>query len=315
MKKNSNNHGEMIVNYLATCGKSRVDTMDMMAALFPGLESKQEFDEALHRVSQVLQGLASGGMVRLSKETIPHRDFVPRSVEITPRMKKASAKFLQAGDEARQKDAPAGGKGEGPAGKKGRGKAPKAEAVAEHFQAFVELFEKKRKLAKLPPEWGSLAATLIYGIIEEETAFNACVKSFIIGIAIQSYQAGLVKPHAAAKEKEPPTLRPELLGQIEEIIRCSEEKNGELRAGRKARHVVKEEAAPLLRLPHCEISGFMRWLHNLDDDSQPGRTWRDAMSRFFAELNEHLPVYGACRESVAAGIIFQLHRKKLEAMD
>jgi hypothetical protein len=316
MKKNINT-GEKVINYLASCGKEEVDMLDLVEAVVPGCHDGEEMDEAFGSILPVLTNLESGGLIRLSTEAIPSTGFVPRLISILPKMKNAADRLMQGQTGGSSEGRPQkGGKAAAEIGEKVTGvRERRADAISSKFYAFAELFEKKRKMVRIRGEWNRLVSSMIYSDIEEETGFQACVKAFVNGLIWQRRieQIGPGSGSADKQEKEEPRLQPGLLSKIDEIIRADEEKNGTLRAGRKGRRVAGEADAPLVRLDRGEIKDFMHCIHNMRDEIQPGRLWRDAVSRFIAEQLERMPVYEACMESFKAGIIWQMNRKKLES--
>ena len=322
MKKNMNT-GELVINYLASCGKSEIETMELLKAVAPGCERENAVDEAFGRILPVLTNLESEGLVRLSTEPDPSSGLIPRLIHVLPRMKKPADRLMhdkgsggkaaggrKSGSEAGGKPATEGVKGNGSR----KARECKEDAISARFNEFADLFEKKRKLVHVRGEWNRLVSSMAYSDIQEETGFNACVKAFVNGLIWQRRQdqMGPVNGPLGKQEKAEVQIRPELLGQIEEIVKADEEKKGALKAGRKKRGLTGGADAPLVRLDRDEIRDFMRCLHNMRDEVQPGRTWRSAVSRFLAELLEHMPVYEACMESFRAGIVWQAHRKKLE---
>ena len=302
--------GEKVINYLASCGKDEVDMLDLVEAVVPGCHEGEEMDEAFGSILPVLTNLESGGLVRLSAEVVPETGFVPKMIRILPRMKNAADRLMQGQTKDGQKGRVA--KAGKPAAE--GGKERKADAISARFHAFVELFEKKRKLVRIRGEWNRLVSSMIYYDIEEETGFQACVKAFVNGLVWQRRLEQIRPGNAPAEDKEKAEtgLQPGLLSKIDEIVRADEEKNGPLKAGRKGRRAAGEADAPLVRLDRGEIKDYMSCIHNMREEIQPGRLWRDAMSRFIAEQLEHRPVYEACMESFRAGIIWQMNRKKLE---
>jgi hypothetical protein len=321
MKRNINT-GEKVINYLASCGKEEVDMLDLVEAVVPGCHEGEEMDEAFGSILPVLTNLESGGLVRLSTEAIPSTGFVPRLISILPKMKNAADRLMQDKSAGGQTGGSPNGQpktGGKPAAEGGvksaGGRERKADAISSRFHAFVDLFEKKRKLVRIKGEWNRLVSSMIYHDIEEETGFQACVKAFVNGLIWQRRleQIGPGNMPADKQEKEEPRLQPGLLSKIDEIIRADEEKNGTLKAGRKGRRAAVEADAPLVRLDRGEIKDFMHCVHNMREEIQPGRLWRDAVSRFIAEQLEQRPVYEACMESFRAGIIWQMNRKKLES--
>ena len=158
---------------------------------------------------------------------------------------------------------------------------------------------------------------MVYSDIVDETGFDACVKMFVNGLIWQKRreQAGPRNEADGKSSKPEPGIRPELQKLIDEIVKSSEEKNGALKEGRKSRSSAGDADAPLARLERDEMRDFMRSLHDMREEVQPGRLWRDAVSRFMGELLQNLPVYEACMESFRAGIIWQMNRKKLEGQD
>jgi hypothetical protein len=316
MKKDINT-GEKVINYLASCGKEEVDMLDLVEAVVPGCHEGEEMDEAFGSILPVLTNLQSGGLVRLSTEAIPSTGFVPKIIRILPKMKNAADRLMQDKNGAGQTGGSPGGQ-TGKAGKpaaEGGGRERKQDAISSRFHAFVDLFEKKRKLVRIKGEWNRLVSSMIYHDIEEETGFQACVKAFVNGLIWQKRLEQIVPGSGPAdkQEKAETGLQPGLLSKIDEIIRVDEEKNGALKAGRKGRRAAVEADAPLVRLDRGEIKDFMHSIHNMREEIQPGRLWRDAVSRFIAEQLEHRPVYEACMESFRAGIIWQMNRKKLES--
>jgi len=315
MKKDINT-GERVINYLASCGKEEVDTLDLVKALVPGCHDEADMDKAFDAILLVLTSLESGGLVKLSTEVVPSTGFVPKLIRILPKMKNAADRLMQGKisgspngrpEKAGKPAAEGGGEGTG-------GKVRKEDAISARFNTFVELFEKKRKLIRIRGEWNRLVSSMIYSDIEEEIGFQACVKAFVNGLIWQKRleQIGPGSGPSDKQEKAEPELQPGLLSKIDEIVRADEEKNGALKVGRKGRRTAGEADAPLVRLDREEMKDYMHCLHNMREEVQPGRLWRDAVSRFIAELLEHRPVYEACMESFRAGIIWQMNHKKLE---
>jgi len=323
MKKNINT-GERVINYLASCGKEEVDTLDLVKAVVPGCHNEEEMGVAFDSILPVLTSMESEGLVRLSPEVVPSIGFVPKLILILPKMKNAADRLMHneisgvKSSDNRKGRPQRAGKTVAEGDTKNPGcKERKEDAISARFHAFVDLFEKKRKLIHIRGEWNRLVSSMIYSDIEEETGFQACVKAFVNGLIWQKRleQIGPGNEPVERQEHAEPQMRPELLSQIDEIIKADEEKNGALKAGRRRRRTAGETDAPLVRLDREEMKDFMHCLHNMRDDIQPGRLWRDAVSRFIAELLEHRPVYEACMESFRAGIIWQTNRKKLEGSD
>jgi len=320
MKKNINT-GVLVINYLASCGKEEVDTLDLLKAVAPGCRNGEEMEKAFGSILPVLANLESGGLVKLSTEAIASTGFVPKVIHILPKMKKTADRLLQdktggakAGPGPEERP-PTGGKtAAGDGEKKHGGSARRQSAIDDRFNAFADLFEKKRKLVRIRGEWNKLVASMVYLDIQEETGFDACVKSFVNGLIWQKRQEhdGSRNESAGKPAGAEPGIRPELQRLIDEIVKASEEKNGALKEGRKNRKTTGDADAPLARLERDEIRDFIRSLHDMRDDVQPGRLWRDAVSRFMGELLQHMPVFEACLESFRAGIIWQMNRKKLE---
>ena len=323
MKKNINT-GVLVINYLASCGKEEVDTLELLKAVAPGCRSGEDMDKAFVSILPVLTNLQSGGLVRLSTEAIPSTGSVPKVIYILTKMKKTADRLLQdkaGGDKAgpgREGSPETDGKaGAGDGGKKRGGGQRRQDAIEERYHIFADLFEKKRKQVRIRGEWQKLIASMVYSDIVDETGFDACVKMFVNGLIWQKRreQTG-PRNEADGKSSRPePGIRPELQKLIDEIIKSSEEKNGALKEGRKSRRSAGDADAPLARLERDEIRDFMRSLHDMRDEVQPGRLWRDAVSRFMGELLQNLPVFEACMESFRAGIIWQMNRKKLESQD
>ena len=322
MKKNMNT-GELVINYLASCGKSEIETMELLKAVAPGCERGNAVDEAFGRRLPVLTNLESEGLVRLSTEPDPSSGLIPRLIHVLPKMKKPADKLMRdkgsggkvvggrkSGSEAGGKPATEGVKGNGSR----KARECNEDAISARLNEFADLFEKKRKLVRVRGEWNRLVSSMVYSDIQEETGFNACVKAFVNGLIWQRRQDQMGSGSAPVGKQEDAEvqLRPELLSQIEEIIKADEEKKGALKAGRKKRGLTGGADAPLVRLDRDDIRDFMRCLHNMRDEVQPGRLWRSAVSRFLAELLEHMPVYEACMKAFMAGIIWEMHRKKLE---
>jgi len=308
MKKN-NNTGVLVINYLASCGKEEVDTLDLLKAVAPGCRNGEEMEKAFGSILPVLANLESGGLVKLSTEAIASTGFVPKVIHILPKMKKTADRLMQ----DKSGEANAAGEGE----KKRGGSARRQNAIDDRFNAFADLFEKKRKLVRIRGEWNRLISSIAYSDISDETGFDACVKMFVNGLIWQKRreQAGPCNEPAGKHAKAEPEIRPELLKLIDEIVKASEDKDGALKEGRKSRRTAGDADAPLTRLDRDEIRDFIRSLHDMRDEVQPGRLWRDAVSRFMGELLQHMPVFEACLESFRAGIIWQMNRKKLEGQD
>lgn len=306
MKKNINT-GELVINYLASCGKAEVSTLELVKAVMPGCRKEEDMDKAFGSILPVLTNLESGGLVKLSTEAIPSTGFVPKVIHILPKMKKAADRLMQ--------DKTGGAKASAGDGEtKHGGSKRRQDAIDERYQVFADLFEKKRKLVRIRGEWNRLIASMVYHDIEEETGFDACVKSFVNGLIWEKRREHIgPRNEAAVKVKEvEPVIRPELQRLIDEIVKAAEEKNGALKEGRKYRGAAGDADATLVRLDRDEIRDFMHCLHNMRDGVQPGRLWRDAVSKFMGELIQNLPVYESCMESFRAGIIWQTYRNKLE---
>ena len=323
MKKNINT-GVLVINYLASCGKEEVDTLELLKAVAPGCRSGEDMDKAFGSILPVLANLESGGLVRLSTEAIPSTGSVPKVIYILPRMKKTAERLLQdktgaAKASLERKGSPeTGGKaGSGEGGKKRAVSRLRQDASEGRYHIFADLFEKKRKQVRVCGEWNRLVASMVYSDIQDEAGFDACVKMFVNGLIWQKRreQTGPRNEADGKTEKPEPGIRPELQRLIDEIIKSSEEKNGALKEGRKSRRSTGEADAPLARLGRDEIRDFMRSLHDMREEVQPGRLWRDAVSRFMGELLQNLPVFEACMESFRAGIIWQMNRQKLESQD
>ena len=323
MKKNINT-GVLVINYLASCGKEEVDTLDLLKAVAPGCRNEEDMDKAFGSILPVLTNLESGGLVRLSTEAIPSTGSVPKVIYILPKMKKTADRLLQdktGGSKAgpgREGSPETDGKvGVGQGGKKRGGSRLKQNAIEERYHIFADLFEKKRKLVRMRGEWNRLVASMVYLDIQEETGFDVCVKMFVNGLIWQKRreQTGPRKEPDGKPAKPEPGIRPELQRLIDEIVKTSEEKNGALKEGRKNRRSTVVADAPLAGLERDEIRDFMRSLHDMREEVQPGRLWRDAVSRFMGELLQNLPVFEACMESFRAGIIWPMYRKKLEGQD
>jgi len=73
--------------------------------------------------------------------------------------------------------------------------------------------------------------------------------------------------------------------------------------------------ASLLCLDRADIRDFMHCVSQMAEDIEPGRKWRQAMSRFMGELLRHMPVFNACMEAFRAGIIWEMHREYLEGLE
>jgi hypothetical protein len=197
---------------------------------------------------------------------------------------------------------------------KGGGSKRRQDAIDEKYQVFSDLFEKKGRLVRIRGEWQKLIASMVYFDLEEEAGFDACVRSFVNGLIWQNRREGILPRREAAgkPEKADPPLRPEFIKLIDEIVTANEDKNGALKDGRKNRGNPGDADASLLRLSREEIRDFMRCIHTMRDSIQPTRLSWDAICKFMTELLWNLPVYEACMESFRAGVIFQMHRMKLE---
>ena len=318
MKKNMNT-GVLVINYLASCGKEEVDTLELLKAVAPGCRSGEDMDKAFGSILPVLTNLESGGLVRLSTEAIPSTGSVPKVIYILPKMKKTADRLLQdkAGPGREGSPETDGKAGAGEGGKKHGASRRRQDAIEDRYHIFADLFEKKRKLVRVHGEWNRLVASMVYMDIQEETGFDACVKMFVNGLIWQKCreQSGPGNEPAGKLEKPEPGIRPELQKLIDEIVKASEEKNGALKAGGKTRRGAGDADAPLAGLGCDEMRDFIQSLHDMRDEVQPGRLWRDAVSRFMGELLQNLPVFEACMESFRAGIIWQMNRKKLESQD
>jgi len=318
------NTGALVINYLASCGKTEVDTLDLLEAVAPGCRNEKEMDKAFGSILPVLTNLESGGLVKLSAEAIPSTGFVPKVIYILPRMKNTADRLMQdksGGGGSNVETKGSSEKGEKvPAGemeKKRSAGSRRRDAVDDMCNIFADLFEKKSKALRIRGEWNRLISSMAYSDIVDETGFDACVKMFVNGLIWQKRreQSGTGNESDGKTEKAAPEIQPELLRLIDEIVKGSEEKNGALKEGRKKRSAGDGADAPLTRLDRDEIRDFVRSLHDMRDEVQPGRLWRDAVSRFMGELLQHMPVYEACMESFRAGIIWQMNRKKLEGRD
>jgi hypothetical protein len=312
--------GAMVINYLATCGKTRVGTVELLKAVAPGCLRMNKLDKAFSMIEPVLVSLASEGLVRLSAEVDPSTGMVPLVIHILPRMKKPAERLMQPGNAPGKESGERkeqSGTGEKPVPEARRGKAGREDAVRVRYEAFEALFERKKKVVRLRGEWCRFVSAMIYQDIEEQVSFQACVIAFINGMIWQKRQEqqGQVKPHMEEEDKPEPEMQPALLSQIDEIVRADEEKNGILKAARRKSRGAQDADAPLLRLSQEEIRDYMRSLHRTREEIQPGNLWRDAMSMFLGGLLQQLPVYEACMEAFKAGIIWQMHRNKLESQD
>ncbi len=323
MKKNINT-GALVINYLASCGKTEVAILDLLEAVAPGCRNGKDMDMAFGSIVPVLTNLESGGLVKLSTEAIPSTGFVPKVIYILPRMKNTADRLMQDrpggnGSNVETKGGPEKGeKAPAGAGEKKRGAVSRRrDAAGDMCNIFADLFEKKRKALRIRGEWNRLISSMAYSDIADETGFDACVKMFVNGLIWQKRreQGGTGNEADGRTEKPAPGIRPELLRLIDEIVRGSEEKYGELKEGRKKRRDGGSADAPLTRLDHDEMRDFIRSLHDMREEVQPGRLWRDAVSRFLGGLLQHMPVHEACMESFHAGIIWQMNRKKLEGRD
>jgi hypothetical protein len=323
MKKNTNT-GALVINYLASCGKEEVDTLDLLKAVAPGCRNEQDMDKAFDSILPVLTNLESGGLVKLSTEAIPSTGFVPRVIHILPKMKRTADRLMQ--DKPGGAKAVPGGEGsretDGKAAaadcdKKRGGGRKRQNAIEDRYHIFADLFEKKRKLVRIRGEWNRLISSMVYSDIVDESGFDACVKSFVNGLIWQKRreQTGSRNEPDGKAENEGHGIRPELQSLIDEIVRASEEKSGALKQGRKGSKRVAGADASLASLDRDEIRDFIRSLHDMRDEVQPGRLWRDAVSRFMGELLQNMPVYEACMESFRAGVIWQMNRKNLEVQD
>jgi hypothetical protein len=305
--------GERVIDFLASYGRGEVEMEDLFAAVLDGYSQGDDLNQAYCEVKAVLKALAIGDMVRLSLETIPPGACVPRFIYVQPEMRKAAG-----GPVAGRGDSAAADSGRKPPAqvspqKEKKGGRRKEDAVTSRFHTFVDLVEKKGKQARIGGEWNRLVSTIIYHDMDRETGFQSCVDAFINGLIWQAHrkQAGGSEP-VTEKAGPDPQICPELLGQIDDIVRSNEQLNGELK-GKKNRRRRSEADAPLTGLERSEIRDFMRCLNRERDEIQPGRLWQLAVSKFLSELVDNLPVYNACREAFRAGVVFQMHRKKLEA--
>lgn len=323
MRKNINT-GALVINYLASCGKTEVDTLDLLNAVAPGCRNEEDMDKAFGCILPVLTNLESGGLVKLSTEAIPSTGFVPKVIFILPRMKNTADRLMQdkAGGNGSNVETKGNAK-KGPRAAAGNGEkkcsavSRRRDAVGDMCNIFADLFEKKRKTLRIRGEWNRLISSIAYSDIADETGFDACVKMFVNGLIWQKRreQSGAGNEADGRTGKAEPGIKPELLRLIDEIVRGSEEKNGALKDVRKGRRSGGGADAPLTRLDRDEIKDFIHSLHDMRDEVQPGRLWRGAVSRFMGELLQHMPVYEACMESFRAGIIWQMNRKKLEGQD
>ena len=323
MKKNINT-GALVINYLASCGKTEVAILDLLEAVAPGCRNEKEMDKAFGSILPVLTNLESGGLVKLSTEAIPSTGFVPKVIYILPMMKDTADRLMQdkaggGGSNVETKGSPEKGE-KVPAGdveKKRSAGSRRQDTVGDMCNIFADLFEKKRKALRIRGEWNRLISSIAYSDITDETGFDACVKMFVNGLIWQKHreQGGTHNEADRKTEKAAPEIQPELLRLIDEIVKGSEEKNGALKEGRKGRRAGGGADAPLTRLDRDGIRDFIRSLHDMREEVQPGRLWRDAVSRFLGGLLQHTPVHEACMESFHAGIIWQMNRKKLEGRD
>jgi len=291
--------GARVINFLASCGKDEVEMSELLSAVVD-FKKGDDLEQAYGKVRGTLRELAAVGLVSLcgGKQSAPNG--VPGAIRIRPRMQKAAAGLMERKD----------------AGKRGAGNrgGPRNEVEA-RYHTFLDLMDKKGKRVKVEREWGRLVATIIYQDMEEDTGFQACVESFINGLIWQSLrrdQGG--DGRQVGEDKPEPTIQPGLRGQIEAILEADEERNGRWKGGRvRRRHM--EEDAPLTELDRDEIQYFIAGLNRLREEGSihPGRLWQQAMGMYFNSLLNRLPVYQACREAFKAGIVFQMHRTKLEA--
>jgi hypothetical protein len=316
MGKNTN-IGAMVINYLATCGKTRVGTVELLKAVAPGCLRANKLNKAFSMIEPVLVSLASEGLIRLSADVDPPSAMVPLVIHVLPRMKKPAERLMQPGiatgkENTERKERL--GTGEKPVPEARRGKAGKEDVVRVRYEAFVTLFEKRKKSVRLRGEWCRLVSAMIYQDIAEQVSFQACVIAFINGMIwqIRQEQQGKVTPHTEEEDKPEPKMQPALMSQIGELVRADEEKNGPLKAARRKVRGVQDSDSSLLKLSQEEIRDYIRSLHRTREEIQPGSLWRDAMSMFLSGLLQQLPVYEACMEAFKAGIIWQMHRKKLE---
>jgi len=298
--KKENETGAKVITFLASCGSDEVDTSELLSAVVEGFKKGDDPEQAYCMVRGTLRELAAEGLVSLRFKHPSARSGVPGSIRIRPRMKNAAARLME------RKEA-------GKAGAGNRG-VPRNEVEARYY-TFLDLMDKKGKRVKVEREWGRLIATIIYQDIEEDTGFQACVESFINGLIWQSLRRDQGGDGTQAGEDKPElSLQPGLLGQIDAILEADEERNGRWKGGRSRRRQVEEDA-PLTELDRDEIQYFIAGLNRLREEGsiQPGRLWQQALGKYFNNLLNTLPVYRACRESFRAGIVFQMHRRKLEA--
>lgn len=308
---------ERIINYLASCGRQEVAMADLFSSVVDGYREGMDMDAVYSRVKAVLQGLVENELVRLSLETMPPATSVPRFIYIRPRMKKTADALMHGqnarsrqGKEGKDENAELPGQGKAKGGCKGRERTE--DAVTIRYRSFVDLVEKRGGQVRIGCDWDHLIAMLIYQDMEEYTGFQSCVELFVKGLIWQSRseQADGHKPSTKEMKAEP-RIRPELLGQIDEILRDDAEKYGELK-DRNARRKQREDHAPLAGLDRTEIQDFVRCLNQMRDGIHPGELWQMAMGIFFEKLLENETVYDACFESFRAGVLFQMHRKTLE---
>jgi len=316
MKRNINT-GELIINYLASCQKEEVDTRALIKAVDPDCSNEEDMDKAFNTIMPVLTNLQTGGLVKLSTESLSETIFVPRVIHIMPKMKKTADRLMQDKAGGAKDGLKAKGRPQTKAAAKGGGSKRRQDAVDEMHLLFADLFEKKGRLVRIRGEWQRLIASMCYQDIEEETGFDACTRSFVNGLIWQNRREGILPRREAAgkPEKADPSLRPEFKKLIDEIVKADEDKNGALKEGSKYRGNPGDADASLLRLDRDEISDFMRCIHQMRDGIHPGRLWRDAISKFVTETLQYMPVYEACMRCFRAGILFQMNRIKLEGTD
>ncbi len=299
--KKDNEAGAKVITFLASCGSDEIDTSELLMAVVEGFKKGDDPEQAYCMVRGTLSELAAEGLVSLRFKRPSDRSGVPGSIRIRPRMKKAAERLTE------RKDGAKSGAGE-------RG-VPENQVEA-RYNAFLDLMDKKGKRVKVAREWSRLVAVIIYRDMEEETGFQACVESFINGLVWQSRRSEQGADGKKAGEDKPePSIQPGLLGQIDAILEADEERNGRWKAG-SARRRKLEGDAPLTELDHDEIQDFISSLNRMREEGsiQPGRLWQQAMGMYFNRLLNTMPVYQACRESFRAGILFQMHRRKMESI-
>ncbi|MBN1691383.1 MAG: hypothetical protein JW901_10195 [Dehalococcoidia bacterium] len=241
--------GARVINFLASCGKDEIALSELLSVVVDGFKKGDNLEQAYGVVRGTLRELAAEGLVSLCGKEASARNGVPGAIRIRPRMQKAAAGLM--GGESGRKDGDA----------KGRS-AAKNEVEARYY-SVIDLMDKKGSRIKLAGEWSCLVASIIYRDMEEETAFDACVHSFINGLIWQAQRQEVAGGDSRRLEEKPKaTIQPGLFDQIDNILKEDEERNGRWKCGR-ARRSMQESDAPLTALDRDQIHEFIAGLNRM----------------------------------------------------